>query len=261
MKKSKFKTSREILQFDYEVKKKKNSRFSMRSYAKMLGISSGRLSEILSGKSPLTEKKARSIIDKLSLDTQDKQYFLRLVENEYHFRSQTRGQTKTTTTTRKLNIEEFSVICDWEYFSLMALIETSTFKSESKWIAKKLGISVTRTQEVLGRLQKLGFISREDGEYKNTHRSLSTLTDIPSSALRKANTECIQHGLEKMNTIDVHLRDITSITLPVNIKKIKEAKMLIRKFKAQMSRLLAKDETTEIYNLNIQLVPVSQLGI
>lgn len=260
MKKSKFKTSREILQFDYEAKKKKNSRFSMRSYAKMLGISSGRLSEILSGKSPLTEKKARSIIEKLSLDTQDKQYFLRLVENENHFRSQTRGQSQTTTT-RKLNIEEFSVICDWEYFSLMALIETSTFKSETKWIAKKLGISVVRTQEVLLRLQKLGFISREDGEYKNTHRSLSTLTDIPSSALRKANTECILHGLEKMDMIDVHLRDITSITLPVNIKKLKEAKMLIRKFKSQMSRLLAKDDTTEIYNLNIQLVPVSQIGI
>ncbi|MFM6930211.1 MAG: DUF4423 domain-containing protein [Bdellovibrio sp.] len=259
--KSNFATSRDILLFDYEKKRQRNSRFSRRAYGKLLGISSGRLTEILSGKSPLTNKKAQSIVRKLDLDSLEQHYFLRLVSRENASREDRRRKQRVTTA-KQLLIEEFALISDWEYFSLMSLIETSEFKSDKKWISKKLAITPDRTEEVIACLLKLNLIHVDDkGEFKNTYHSLSTLTDVPSEILRKANADCIVQALDKMHTVDVLSRDITSMTFPVNPAKMKEAKELIREFKGKMAKLMRTGKTSEIYNLNVQLVPVSELGV
>ncbi|UXR64547.1 DUF4423 domain-containing protein [Bdellovibrio bacteriovorus] len=259
----KFATSKDVLLFDYNSKKSKNSRFSKRSYAKLLGISSGRLTEILNGKAPLTEKKAQSIVNKLGLEPYEKQYFLRLVENENLQRTERRGRSRYEgVAPRRLKMDEVVLVQDWEYFALMSLIEVSTFKSDRKWIAKKLGLSLARTDEVLQRLVSMGFVRiDQNNKISNVHRSMSTLTDIPSEALRKANASCILQGLEKMNTVDVLSRDITSMTFPVDLQNLKEAKKLIREFKSKMARVMKRGKTSEIYNLNVQLVPVSELGV
>ncbi|MGE5085033.1 MAG: DUF4423 domain-containing protein [Bacillota bacterium] len=258
---SPFATSRDILLFDYEKKRQRNSRFSRRAYGKLLGISSGRLTEILNGKSPLTNKKAQSIVHKLDLDSFEQHFFLLLVNRENATREDRRRKPRLMTE-KQLLLEEFALISDWEYFSLMSLIETSEFKSDKKWIAKKLAITLDRTEEVIARLLKLKLIHINDkGSYKNTYRSLSTLTDVPSEVLRKANTDCIVQALDKMNTIDVLNRDITSMTFPANPAKMTEAKELIREFKGKMAKLMSTGKTSEIYNLNVQLVPVSELGV
>lgn len=257
----KFATSKDVLLFDYNNKKSKNARFSKRSYAKLLGLSSGRLTEILNGKAPLTEKKAQAIVNKLGLEPYEKQYFLRLVENENLQRSERRGRAEYGVVPRRLKMDEVVLVQDWEYFALMSLIEVSTFKSDKKWIAKKLGLPQSRVEEVLQRLVAMGFVRMDENGIRNIHRSMSTLTDIPSEALRKANASCILQGLEKMSTVDILARDITSMTFPVDPRNLKEAKKLIREFKSKMARLMKQGQTSEIYNLNIQLVPVSELGV
>jgi len=183
------------------------------------------------------------------------------VENENQTRQDGRRKLKRPEG-KRLSLDEFALISDWEYFPFMSLIECSNFKSDFEWISKKLGITLLRAKEIIHNLEELGHIQiSEDGTITNTHRSMSTLTDIPSYVLRKANADCILQSLEKMESVDVQFRDITSFTIPVDLEKMKQAKTLIRDFKLQMLALLGEQNTTEIYNLNIQLVPVSQLGV
>jgi uncharacterized protein (TIGR02147 family) len=259
--KSKFTTSRDVLKLDFSNRREANPRFSQRAYAQVLGVSSGRLTEILSGKSPITVGKAQSIMHKLELPESDQKEFLRLVEREIVNRGDGRRKTRISTE-RRLKEEDFKIISDWEYFTLMSLIEMSTFKSDTKWIAKKMGISVERCEEVIAHLQQHDLITIDsNGDFKNTYRSMSTMTDVPSEVLRKANSDCILHAIEKMNTIDLLARDVTSMTFPVDPKKIKEAKEIIREFKKKMVKLMNGGKTSEIYNLNVQLVPVTDLGV
>lgn len=254
----KFKSSREMVISNYEMKNKKNPKFSKRSYAKLLGISSGRLAEIFSGKSSITEKKARSIANKLEFSAEEKLQFLTMVENETNLRSKRSIKNRRA---HRISHGEFSLICEWEYFSLMSLIELSTFKSDKNWIAKKLGITNERLDEVINILYNQNLIKISDsGAISNTYSSMSTLTDVPSDILKKANEKCILQAIEKMYQIKPELRDITSMTFPVAPQKIAEAKDLIRKFKAKMTKLMSEEPTSEIYNLNIQLVPVTELG-
>ncbi|MCM2354611.1 MAG: TIGR02147 family protein [Pseudobdellovibrio sp.] len=255
----KFQNSREILKFHYALRQSKNVKFSQRSFAKMLGISSGRLAEIFNGKAPITEKKARAMATKLKLSAEDKLQLLTLVENEANTRLK---RPKNPKKSHRLSHDEFSIISDWEHFALMSLIETATFKSDKNWIAKKLEVSVERLETVLQTLLAENLIKIDDNQQiSNTYRSMSTLTDIPSDILKKANEECILQGLEKMYVIGPELRDITSLTFPVDLTKLPKAKALIRKFKAKMTELMPSKTTSEIYNLNIQLVPISKIGV
>jgi len=258
-KQKKFQSSQEMLKLDYKLKQSKNSKFSQRSFAKMLGISSGRLTEIFNGKAPITEKSARTIATKLKFSAEDKLLFLTLVENEALARLKRPVNPKKS---RKLSHDEFTLISDWEYFALMSLIETSTFKSDKTWIAKKLEISPERLEVVLQTLQAENLIKINDNkQIINTYRSMSTLTDVPSDVLKKSNKECILQGIEKMYAIGPELRDVTSLTFPVDITKLPKAKALIRKFKMKMTELMPVKTTSEIYNLNIQLVPISKIGV
>jgi len=260
MSNSKFQSSREMLQTDYERRRKKNPKFSKRAYANLLGLSSGRLSDLLSGKTPLTEKKARSIVYKLGFSAKEKIHFLLLAEKESRARLKT--TVRNPVKSYRLSLDEFSFINDWEFFSLISLIQTSTFKSDRGWIAKKLGISPERLDQVLDHLVNLRFIEiDEKNNISTVYQSLSTVTDIPSDMLKKANATRILQSLEKMNEIDPLWRDVTSMTFPVNPDKITEAKVLIRRFKAKMAKMMGQEKTSEIYSLNIQLVPISKLGV
>lgn len=257
MEKNNFKNSTEILLHDYELRKQRNSKYSQRAYAKHLEISSGRLTDLFNGKGNLSIKMANSIAAKLALSQKEKDLFITLVENEVQARPDHRKNVRSKGN-RQLQLDEFAVISDWEYFAFMALVETKTFKADPLWIAKKMNLTVQRVQEVIDHLREKNFISvAADGSIQNVHHSLSTLTDIPSEVLKKANIECIQQGIEKVHSVDVQLRDVTSLTFPVALDKMKELKALIREFKLKAQALMDNQTTSEVYNLNIQLVPIT----
>ncbi|WP_413294904.1 TIGR02147 family protein [Bdellovibrio sp. HCB185ZH] len=246
---------------EYEARRSKNTRFSRRAFAALLQVSSGRLHEIMKGQHPITLKMAKKIIAKLTFDEKKADYFLRLVESEAYLRVDGRKRVRPKST-RLLSEDEFALVSDWEYFALMALAETATFRSDIPWLAKKLGISEKRAAEVVAHLLKQGLFNRDEaGRFKNTYTSMTTLIDIPSEVVRKANIECIRQAIENVDRIDVMKRDVSSLTLPVDMERISEVKALIREFKSKVTALMAKEQTTEVYNLNIQFIPVSEIGI
>lgn len=73
----------EILIYDYEMRRTRNPRFSKRSYAKLLGVSSGRLTDLMNEKISLSEKMALSVYKKLDLPLGEQELFLSLVRNEH----------------------------------------------------------------------------------------------------------------------------------------------------------------------------------
>jgi uncharacterized protein (TIGR02147 family) len=253
------KKASDILEQDYQLRKSRNHRYSKRSYAKLLGVSSGRLTDILSGRRPITPKKASEWADRLAISPEDQRLFKILVDNEERIRVDLRDKKKLTTDVL-LDDDQFEVISDWQYFALMALVETSGFQSDIPWIAKKMSLSEERVTSVLKHLEHHKYISIDDqGRISNIHNSLATLTDIPSDVLQKANRDRVLLCLERMGDVNVLMRDVTSLSLPVDKTKMQEAKKLIRKFKGEMFDLLKGSNPSEVYNLNIQLVPLTDL--
>ncbi len=256
-----FRSSHQFLKAEFESRKKKNKRYSIRAFATLLKISSGRLHELLNGKHNFSLKMARRIAERLNFDADKTAFFMRLVESEDYLRVDGRKRIRHTSV-RLLTEEEFKPVSDWEYFAIMALVETASFRSETSWIAKKLALAEPRVISVLEHLQTLGLLKKnEKGEFKNTYSTMTTLIDVPSEIVRKSNIACIYQGIAAIEKTDIKHRDISSLTLAVDVQQIPEVKALIREFKTKVSALMNKEQTTEVYNLNIQFVPVSAIGI
>jgi transcriptional regulator with XRE-family HTH domain len=79
------KTAAEYLISTFNERKEKNPRYSLRAFARSLGVSSGQLSEILSGKRPLSHKLARRIAIALALTEEESQKLIYLVSQQSQF--------------------------------------------------------------------------------------------------------------------------------------------------------------------------------
>jgi transcriptional regulator with XRE-family HTH domain len=79
------KTAAEYLISTFNERKEKNPRYSLRAFARSLGVSSGQLSEILSGKRPLSHKLARRIAIALALTEEESQKLIFLVSQQSQF--------------------------------------------------------------------------------------------------------------------------------------------------------------------------------
>src|SRR5437868_10680542 len=70
-----------IIQEELAQRCEKNPRYSMRAFAKALGVGSGALSEILSGKRVPSHKLARQLVSALGLTpSQEREFFRSLAE-------------------------------------------------------------------------------------------------------------------------------------------------------------------------------------
>jgi transcriptional regulator with XRE-family HTH domain len=79
------KSAAEYLICTFNDRKDKNPRYSLRAFARSLGVSSGQLSEILSGKRPLSHKLARRISMALALTEEESQKLIFLVSQQSQF--------------------------------------------------------------------------------------------------------------------------------------------------------------------------------
>jgi transcriptional regulator with XRE-family HTH domain len=237
----------EWLLSEFERFKAKNSRFSLRAMALRVNLSPGRLSEFLSGKRRITPKTALKIAARLGLDPRKSSQFVG-----------TTGETPVSQQYRRLELDQFSVIADWYHFAILSLMETKDFRSSESWIARRLGISALQVKAALHRLQRIGLVRRTGEKWRSTGRNLETPSDIASSALRKSHRQDLRRALQALDEVSVEDRDITSMTMAIDIRRLSEAKTRINRFRKDMAVFLEEGEATEVYSLNVQLIPVSK---
>ena len=159
----------------------------------------------------------------------------------------------------RLSEDAFQVIAEWHYYAILNLIETDDFKSDAAWIARRLGLSVIEVVSALDRLERLGFIIRKKAAVRRSVAPLKTSSDVTSAALRRSHRQNLEQAIAALEDVAVDDRDISSVTMPMDPRKMKEAKVLIARFKKEMSLLLKGGMRTEVYNFNLQLVPVTKL--
>lgn len=240
-------------------RQKKNPAYSLRSYAEFLGIHPGTLSSVFNGKRTLPVATAEKIATKLNLSPKEKHFFLKSLATEkarFKFLSEDEKENQVY-----LDETHFQIIAEWEHYGVITLLECQGFQSDAKWIADRLGISTGRVELAIDRLLKANLIvTDENGQYKKTFSKLKTTEDVLSPALQKAHLEELELAKEKMAKTRLDKRDYSSVTLATNMANMEKAKAAIYEFRQKMRSILEEGEKTEVYELCIQLFPLTQLG-
>ncbi len=259
-------TYRTIIQEELNFRVKENSSYSLRAFSRDLGISPSQLSEVLKGKIGLSGKKAIQIASKIGLTNNEIELFKSMVEIE-HGRSEkiienakkVLASKKFSSNFKGLSLDGFKLISDWEHFAILSTMELDDYDGSSAYIAKKLNLNISSVEECIKRLLKLDIIDLRDGKFIPTGEMFTTTHDIQSSALKKFHKQHLHKSVESIDSIPVEKRDITTMTMAIDESKLPEAKELIRNFRRDLCQFLEKDKKNNVYNLNIQLIPLGIL--
>jgi len=201
---------------------------------------------------------ALRIAGRLNLDPVERNTFVCAAESLHLRKPVDAYQNSPAADYQLLELDRFNVIADWYHFAILSLMELKDFEPSEARIASRLGISSLQAKSAIERLQRVGLIQIKAGRWVSTGKNLETPTDVASSALKRAHKQDLKRAIRALDDVPTHLRDITAITMPIDVRRLPEAKSLIREFRKNLAALLENGEKTDVYNLSIQLIPITQ---
>lgn len=242
---------RHILLEELVKAQSKNPSYSMRAYAAKLGISQPSISEILSGKRPLTKKMAYKILRGLDRNPDEISNLIKPAN------SKTLDAAFTS-----VDMDSYHLISDWYYYAILSLMETRGFISSGEWVAKRLEISEHQANEAIETLLRLKMVTKDpkNGKLRSSGQQLEAIYpgDTKSMALRKANRQNLELANFALDNVPLTERDFTAITLTFDPKKMEEARQMIKVFRRNFNRVMEAGHKKEVYKLCIQLYPLSK---
>ena len=248
---------RKILRQSLTAKMKLNPSYSLRSFAKNLGVAPSTLSMVMSGRCPVTLKFIDKVATKLKL-TEDQVIDLQLdlIKSNQKIKNDL-GQYSF------IESETFEAIKDWYHYAILNFIRTKDFKPEARWVAKRLGLTLGEVQTALEHLKHAGLLKIEKGEWIDLTSKKTTHTDNRkySEAKKEHQRQVFSLAREAIDKVDFQKRNHTGVTISFNLNQIEEAKNFISQFReAFLNRFdCVKQNGDEVYHLSVGFFPMTGL--
>lgn len=238
------------LQNELTQRCRKNSKYSLRAFAKTLQVDASTLSQILSGKRKLTKKSIQKFCVNLNIPIDVETYFLQ--EHETKEKS-----ASPTSPYSPVYIDSFNAIADWYHTVILEMTEQKDFLSDPFYIANQLGISQSEAKLAIERLIRLGLLIEKNGVLKKVNKQLSNFKPGETSrAHRLFQKQIIAKASDAIENTASELKDITAMIMSIDEKKLPEARVKIQKFRHEMCEFLEDGDVSQVYSLSIQLVPM-----
>jgi transcriptional regulator with XRE-family HTH domain len=230
---------RKILQEELVRRCSKNRNYSIRAFARYLGVQAPTLSHVIRGKRTPSKQFAQKVCDRLSL--------------KFDFA----GDTLDFQT---LDASYEDVISDWYHFAILELILIDQFKADAKWIAKTLDITVGEVSIALERMERMDLISRKNGRIQPVKMHNTTVgTAKTTFALRKIQAQFLELASAAMDEVEPDLRDQSGLTIAINRADLPEVTEQIKKFRRELCAFLERNKKrTDVYQLTISFFPLTK---
>ena len=161
---------------------------------------------------------------------------------------------------RLLDDKTFSVISNWYYLAVRETLRVKSLVQDPEVISKKFQFKVTPREvgQAIKTMLEVGLLTRDElGNLSLTEGRLDTTQDIASEAIKRYHEQMLTHAHAAVRSVPVKEREITATTLVMQSSNLGKAKELIREFKERFERLLEEDVGDKVYQLQIQLFPLT----
>lgn len=238
------------LKNEFERRKKSNDRYSLRSFARFLGINHATLSGLMSGKRTLGEKVKAQLAAKID------------PENIYGFVS-----VPPTKSVKHLVLDEatFNEISDWYFDALLELMKIQKVTWSTERSARYLGLSTQTVQKALEKLQRIGLIEKDGEGYRVKCEYSTNLpnNEATSKAMRRYQKQVLDRSIEALDEVDRKWRDHQSTMLAISKKDVHKVKEILRSFSYEISAFLQEDgkkkDFDEVYQLAVSFFPLNKM--
>lgn len=237
-----------IIKDEFQKRKDKNSLYSIRAFARDLGIGKTTLHELLNGERKISKNTCIKIAKNLQLDeetTEKMVYENTVVASSLQY--------------KQLSSEEFEKISTCQHYALLSLAKLPHCPSNLKELAKRINIPESETKNIVNDLIELKLIDKKDDRLFRTSKPITTTHDVPNQAIKNYHRSSLDQIKSSLDEISVDLRDITSSTFPMDPEKINILKEEIKKLKRKLIKKVEDtNEESEVFQMNISVIPLSK---
>ncbi len=256
-----FKNYREYLRAELVDTIKRNPNYSLRAFAKKLGLAPSTLSEVLKGKKNISREMSFKLSKSLRMDSNETEYFELLVDLETLVSEDRRMETldrinrlRPSGAVKDLSVDLFKLISDWYHLPILEMTQLRDFKFSPPNISKALGITAIEAEAALERLIRLELLElSESGKYKKTSESLSISSQVSSKALQNFHKQMLEKAITSLSEQSTKEKIVGSETFAFDAKRLPDANEIIESFYKKMVRLADQcEKSKDIYHLTVQ---------
>lgn len=237
------------LQQDFTEMKLRNSRCSLRSYARHIKTPVSTVSEILRGKVPVSAARAVSIVENLKARPRQKLRLLALLGSPVPVARQQLGAFQSL------------VLTDWVYLAVLHSLEIKSVRRNPACLPGRLGVPAKKVDAVITGLLTAKLLRKNDaGELEPTGENWQTSDGPSSDVIKKYHRDGLRLASESLE-LPAAERDFSSCIFPISTANLPALRTEIREFQRRLCALAeGTPELNRVYRVSVQLFPLDTGG-
>lgn len=252
---------------ELDLRKLKNTSYSLRAFARDLGVAHQTISGIIKKSHGISVHLAQKIKPLLNLSEIEAKIFVCLVKIE-----QTKSEEKKLKALEELQVlksffshqtynqDTFEEINSWEHNAILSLVDLMDFRLDSKYISKKIQISEEVAENAIARLLKLKLIERNsEGLYRRSQQNVSFVTRKASKKFQEYHDQVLDLAKSKIKNVSSDHRENSSLFLSVNESDYKYITEELSLFRKKLLTEVAQrgGDSDRVYCISFQLFPIT----
>lgn len=227
----------------YDRAKRKNPRYSKRSFAQKLDLSAGALSEILSGKRKLSAQRALRILKRIGVKDSELESLTVLMGLQKNLRS------------APLRPDLYEFLGSWRHWATLSLVGLDS-RPDAQEIAKRLNLTTAAAEAAIEDLERAGLLCRGPDGLTRLDEHLTTSDGPSDERLRTHHLSSLELTMNALQNIPSPRRDSTSITFTATPQQFRIIRDEIRLLHEKIAALSAAVPKEQSYHLTINLFPL-----
>lgn len=254
-----YESFRDFLNDEFKLRTKRNELYSLRAFARDLGLSHSRLSEFLSGKSPISARSGQTICKALALSPPECSYLINLIRSEFHPNESIRVSARQMVKEKRETLLVISksdapdLIERWYYPPLIEFLTLSRPPTFSE-IADRLGLDEDTVDAAVKHLEAHRIVERdENGGWKASHAFFKLESGAPSPHFKAFHRSFLKLAENALRTAPIPKRKFVTWVLTFDEASLKDARDDIEDFATNFIRKYSERGTSnQVYSLGLQ---------
>lgn len=240
----------DLLRKSYKASKDQNPRYSLRAFARKMGLSISTLSEVLNSKTKLSKKRMTDVVNRLDISDAQKKRFARSIGVMF----------EGSPSAEKTVSADQDFLSNWLNRALLIFFDTqeaSQLTDAPRVLAKRFDVSIADIKQGLSLLVGRGMlIEHDNGTYSKPSEIWKTSDEVSSEFVKNHHRSDFDLGLRALEKIPVDQRDFTSMMFAGDARQVAELKAEIRRFYDRALLIMENGSKNEVFQMSINLFPI-----